>query len=1569
MRKKVKILFLFLLVFQFSRAQSSYVIETKVNDLKITQNNGNDIITLINGVSSDSIGNPMLPIKKLKIAIPSNNEVSGISIVDIQEQEITGKFNIAPVQEPLIADNLALSSLKKNDKTYSSNLYYPINSFVSIDRGYMSGVNILSVNYYPIKYNPVTKRIKIITKITFKLNYNTKKDESVYSTKLSSKSYNYIQNRLKNLVINPTEIESNSISNPQKSSPLQKVVVKPTITTIDYVIITNDAMKDGFQEIANWKSKTGLTSKVVTTEWISQNFSGNDMPEKIRTFIKYAYQNWGAIWYLLGGDNQVIPVRYAWVSPFCQAVSKYNPNGVFIPSDMYYSCLDGNWNADGDMTFGEGNWNRSNNGTFINSGYNIDNVDRYCDVFIGRIPVENNTELIRYKTKYFEYLRGTNVNATKALVFSANSDAILSSHMDNVAQSFPSATTFVDKVYECIGSYQTHCGTKSDVLNAFNSTEGYHIICGYGHGNPQHFEACFGEINNNEIDEMQNSKRGQILYNNHCETLALDADCVGEHYMTATNGGVVYIGNTRYGWVGDPSIYNNQFIYNIYQSKRLGEALYNAKGTGSTYDSTERWGFFALNLLGDPEMPVWTNTPKTFNSTDITVTPSPSVVVCGNATIVVGVNNLSTNGHALISLRKGEEINISSEVNVNGDYTFNVNPKTVGQIEITVTEKNYIPFEATILVSVPSNENLYISNVTIDDDLNGNSHGNGNHQIDAGETIELSVELTNNGLETADNVGASISSTSPHINLISTQSDFGSITSNNNGVSISKFVFTVDKDTPELLKDDIGAVKFILQIFDGNGTDFVDAFNVDIHASDIKLGNRTIISTTNGNSIIEPNETVTLNIDLKNIGKAEATGLTAVLTGNNSNITPRTYPNLASFETEPNEAVFQFTINGTVPNPLNFHLQVQNEYLKTWDLPDFNLLETTDKVGNLNFTADVTEIDLSWGPIPNIEGYNVYRCNVDTNDIQVGDYIKLNDYPISSTFYNDINLGLLTHYRYKVSAVSLTGNEGEYSDSFLAWTSVAKEIFPLDFGAIRGGITAADINNDGYKEIFGATKSGYIIGLDHEFKELYNIDDNITTQGAYAFMQTEVWGTPAVGDLHKKGQNQIVDCSINGSPNRVYCFSGNNTFENHNYIWRNDLPTGSIKGVVLSNLDNSSDGSLESIVAGVNGPNAITIYDADGNLKTTINSSGTYYDQIAVADIDGAADGCKEIIRACGTGIYIWNHDGTPYKNINGAFYTIPSGLNLTFQGSPIVCNIDNVGYKEIIVAATNGSSGKLFAIRTDIRDSQINDWNPATIPTNGLMSVGDLNHDGKLEIVALGNNAATVLNNKGEILYSKTDFNSFTPAGNPILADLDDDSDVEILFGSAESANKNIYVYNMDLTSLSGFPVNVQDVAYCVPTVSDIDNDGKNEIILGVNNSIDVWRTEGNPANIEWGSERHDQYNTGEYQTICDPTLITSDATWNANQSVCGDLIVKSGTLTINSGTEITLESSSMIIVMSGASLVIDGSNVLNANIRAMAGSNVTIKNNGRIVLRSNAEFYTETGTNIEIQYGSIDK
>src|SRR5258708_39188882 len=89
--------------------------------------------------------------------------------------------------------------------------------------------------------------------------------------------------------------------------------------------------------------------------FIRQQYAlGADDAEGIRRFIRDAYQRWGVQYVLLGGDTELIPTRLARTIFY---------NGEFIATDMYYSCLDGNWNADGDSTYGEGFYSSANPGT------------------------------------------------------------------------------------------------------------------------------------------------------------------------------------------------------------------------------------------------------------------------------------------------------------------------------------------------------------------------------------------------------------------------------------------------------------------------------------------------------------------------------------------------------------------------------------------------------------------------------------------------------------------------------------------------------------------------------------------------------------------------------------------------------------------------------------------------------------------------------------------------------------------------------------------------------------------------------------------------------------------------------------------------------------------------------------------------------------------------------------------------------------------------------------------------------------------------------------------------------
>ncbi len=159
--------------------------------------------------------------------------------------------------------------------------------------------------------------------------------------------------------------------NPEDVGKNNKLLLPPG-DYFEYLIVTSDLLLPSFQPLVDWKTEKGIPAVIRTTSWISSNYSGRDLQEKIRNYIKKAYQDSGLVWVLLGGDTDVIPCRFAKVD--------FETYSEDIPSDLYYSDLDGNWDYDLDSWFGEPE----------------DSLDMFPDVFVGRAPVTSTQQAERF---------------------------------------------------------------------------------------------------------------------------------------------------------------------------------------------------------------------------------------------------------------------------------------------------------------------------------------------------------------------------------------------------------------------------------------------------------------------------------------------------------------------------------------------------------------------------------------------------------------------------------------------------------------------------------------------------------------------------------------------------------------------------------------------------------------------------------------------------------------------------------------------------------------------------------------------------------------------------------------------------------------------------------------------------------------------------------------------------------------------------------------------------------------------------------------------------------------------
>jgi hypothetical protein len=114
--------------------------------------------------------------------------------------------------------------------------------------------------------------------------------------------------------------------------------------------------------------------------------AGRDDAERVRMFLQDAHRELETRWLLVGGDIQHVPIRVAPVRTGLQV--PYDV--VQMPTDQYYACLDGSWNADHDDTWGE---------------LDTDDVDCSPELIVGRAPVADAREARRFVDKTLDALK------------------------------------------------------------------------------------------------------------------------------------------------------------------------------------------------------------------------------------------------------------------------------------------------------------------------------------------------------------------------------------------------------------------------------------------------------------------------------------------------------------------------------------------------------------------------------------------------------------------------------------------------------------------------------------------------------------------------------------------------------------------------------------------------------------------------------------------------------------------------------------------------------------------------------------------------------------------------------------------------------------------------------------------------------------------------------------------------------------------------------------------------------------------------------------------------------------
>ncbi|MFP4580352.1 MAG: C25 family cysteine peptidase [Candidatus Sumerlaeia bacterium] len=637
-------------------------------------------------------GDPWLPAYDVWVFIPDGKAISSFDAKTINTEDVLGSFRILPAQQAQpISDPAPQPFTTPNPHTYSK--VDPVHEKPArlISTMTIRGHQIAVVQIQPIAYIPASGKVFFNKLIHIHFDLKDAPGPALAASSVRyKKAESLFQNFVRQSVINPGVM-------PQAAKGPSFSPTDPN--DVKYLLITNSTLIDEFQPLLDWKTKKGVPALAMDVADIYTNYAGADNQEKIKACIKYFAENHNTVWVALAGDDNIIPDRDCYGQ-----VNGTQYTEKTIPTDLYYAGLDDmNWNDDGDDRGAE---------------VGDDTIDMAADVFVGRIAVRTEAQATAYVNKVLSYEKNQALSGfSRKMLLSGDK---LWNEGDVEAKSERMWNDYIDPYWSGNRSmfYDTNTSFPGGADYAMSSDHineqlgnGYNFFHMATHGGTTLWGTETGTYSSSHAALASNDGLFTNVLTIACWSNAFEKNdsCLGEAFIRNPSGGAVsYIGSSRYGWGyaslsshGASFCYDRQFYKYLFTGlpsdypQNIGAVFSLMKeyyiSSSSSYGAY-RWLQFSINLLGDPEMPLYTDDPQ-----DMTVSHDAFISV-GPQTYAV---ETGTPG-ALVCLMKGTEVYAYGKADGSGRFEAVIEPFTMGAMYVTVTAPNRYAYEGTCQINLGS---------------------------------------------------------------------------------------------------------------------------------------------------------------------------------------------------------------------------------------------------------------------------------------------------------------------------------------------------------------------------------------------------------------------------------------------------------------------------------------------------------------------------------------------------------------------------------------------------------------------------------------------------------------------------------------------------------------------------------------------------------------------------------------------------------------------------------------------------------------------------------------------------